>query len=69
MAKLSDSFFIHSVNKVEIRKIKGEKQDWIQVKADEIEINFFPHSGSDYDAWVDDFRKAAGRFAIRGGEE
>jgi hypothetical protein len=69
MAKLSDSFFIHSVNKIEIRKIKGEKQDWIQVKADDIEINFFPPSGVNYDAWVDDFRKAAGRFAISGGYE
>jgi len=68
MAKLSDSFFIHSVNKVEIRKLKGEKQDWIQIKADDIEINLFPHTGTDLPRWIDDVRKAFGRFAINGGE-
>jgi hypothetical protein len=69
MAKLSDSFFIHSVNKIEIRKLKGEKQDWIQIKADDIEINLFPHTGTNIPAWIDDARKAFGRFAISGGEE
>ena len=68
MAKLSDSFFIHSVNKVEIRKIKGENHDWIQVKADDIEINLFPPIGTDLQKWIDDSRKAFGRFAISGGD-
>ena len=68
MAKLSDSFFIHSVKKVEIRKIKGENHDWIQVKADDIEINLFPPIGTDLQKWIDDSRKAFGRFAISGGD-